>query len=201
MRRVPTQARSKKRLEAILDAAAHAFGTSGFEAVAMEAVAEAAGTSIGSVYAFFPNKLALFEAIAARTRERSSAAFDDVVAAAAAGRPWDAILDLAVDAFARLHFDPMFRAIWMNMHLYSVFAKADAELHRSFVDRTELLLAADAPRLRAPKRRIVASMVVHALSGLLYVAARSKGDRGAEIVAETKVMLRRYLEPYAPPSR
>jgi AcrR family transcriptional regulator len=195
---VPTQARSKKRLEAILDAAAHAFATSGFDAVAMEAVAEAADTSIGSVYAFFPNKLALFEAIAARTREQSNAAFDDVVTAAASGRSWAEIVDLAVDAFARLQSDPTFRAIWMNMHLYSVFAKADADLHRSFVDRTEVLLAAHAPRLRAPKRRLVATMVVHALSGLLSVAARSKGERGAEIVAETKVMLRRYLEPYAP---
>ena len=56
-RRVPVQERSKKRLEAILEAAARLFAGSGYEQTTMEGIAEAAGTSIGSVYQFFPNKL------------------------------------------------------------------------------------------------------------------------------------------------
>src|SRR5690348_8081555 len=78
-RRVPTQERSRKRYEQILDAAAKVFGDIGYEAATTEAIAREAETSIGSLYQFFPNKQALFDAIAARHIEKSRAAFDHLM--------------------------------------------------------------------------------------------------------------------------
>ena len=201
LRRVPTQERSKKRLEDILDAAALELATEGFDAATMEGVAARAGTSIGSVYTFFPNKLSLFQALGARTLERSEAAFERSVGSAAPDRPWTQVLDDAIDAFAAFQSDPTFRAVWMNMQLYGVFAKADAGLHKSFVARTEALIGRQAPHVPPAKRRLVATMAVHAISALLYVAARSKPEVGREMVAETRLMVRRYLEVYATPPR
>src|SRR5882672_9002926 len=77
-RRVPSQERSRKRALRILDAAARVFGTVGYEAATTEAIAKAAGTSIGSLYQFFPNKHALFDAIANRHLERARALFDEL---------------------------------------------------------------------------------------------------------------------------
>ena len=78
------QARSKERAERILDAAAHVFAEAGFDAATTEAIAERAETSIGSVYQFFPNKDALFDAIASRYFERSRALFERLMAEASA---------------------------------------------------------------------------------------------------------------------
>jgi AcrR family transcriptional regulator len=197
LRRVPTQERSKKRLETILDAAADEFAAVGFEAGTMDAVAARAETSIGSVYTFFPNKLALFEALAERTLRRSDATFERIVTSAPPDRHWTDILDDAIGAFAAFQADPTFRAIWMNMQLYGVYAKADAGLHKSFVARTEALVARHARDVPPAKRRLIAAMVVHAVSALLYVAARSKPEEGRAMVEETRLMLRRYLEVYA----
>jgi AcrR family transcriptional regulator len=196
-RRTPAQARSKRRVEAILDAAAIEFEKNGFEAATTEAIAERASTSIGSVYAFFPNKLAIFEALAARCLAMSRAAYDRLTTDEAMKQPWARLLDTAIDGFAAFQTDPGFRAVWRNLQLYGVFAKADAELHRGFVSRTEKILGAKAPGLPRGERRLVATMMVQAISALLFVASRHEPAFARRMVAETKKMMRAYVAPYA----
>jgi AcrR family transcriptional regulator len=73
MRKQPRQARSRATIDAILQAAAHILGRRGWDGLTTNAAAEAAGVSIGSLYQYFPNKLALVEAV----RQRH---FDEVLA-------------------------------------------------------------------------------------------------------------------------
>ncbi|MFZ0552556.1 MAG: TetR/AcrR family transcriptional regulator [Steroidobacteraceae bacterium] len=73
MRKEPRQARSRATIEAILQAAAHILGQRGWEGLTTNEVAAVAGVSIGSLYQYFPHKLALVEAV----RQRH---FDDVLA-------------------------------------------------------------------------------------------------------------------------
>ena len=61
-------------MEAILEAAARILDRQGWGRFTTNAVAEVAGVSIGSLYQYFPNKLALVEAILRRH-------FDDVLSA------------------------------------------------------------------------------------------------------------------------
>jgi AcrR family transcriptional regulator len=63
MRKEPRQARSRATTRAILDAAAHILGERGWAGITTNAVADMAGVSIGSLYQYFPNKLALVEAV------------------------------------------------------------------------------------------------------------------------------------------
>ncbi len=65
-RKTPQQSRSQATVDAILDAAAHLFCESGFDTATTNAIAERAGVSIGSCYQYFPNKLALLEALRER---------------------------------------------------------------------------------------------------------------------------------------
>src|SRR5690242_20024053 len=78
-RRVPTQDRSRLRLERILDAAAEVFSEVGIDAATTESIAARAGTSIGSLYQFFPNKRAVFYAIVARYGERVRGLIDAAI--------------------------------------------------------------------------------------------------------------------------
>jgi AcrR family transcriptional regulator len=66
MRKAPQQARSRFTIDAILDAAAHILGERGWAGLTTNRVAEAAGASIGSLYQYFPNKMALIEAVRRR---------------------------------------------------------------------------------------------------------------------------------------
>jgi len=55
-RKQPVQARSKKTVEIILDAAARVFAEKGFSGGTTNHIALRAGVSIGSLYQYFPNK-------------------------------------------------------------------------------------------------------------------------------------------------
>ena len=63
LRRQPQQQRSKDRVEAILLAAAEVFDEIGVEAATTHLIAARAGTAIGSLYQFFPDKAAIFHAM------------------------------------------------------------------------------------------------------------------------------------------
>jgi len=195
VRRVPTQERSRRRFEAILDAAAEVFAETGFDAATMEQIAERADTSVGSIYQFFPNKLALFRAVAERVIETSGETFQDVFAGAA-GLHWSELLDRAVDAFARLYeVDAAFRAVWKNFQLYGEYAEADQAAVDEMVEQVSGLVGVWAPEMGGARRRTVAAMLVNGIGIMLLVAMRESKAGRRRLLEETKLMMRRYLEP------
>jgi AcrR family transcriptional regulator len=70
LRNEPVQARSTARLTALLDAAAAIVDEIGFERLTTAMVAERAGASIGTVYRYFPDRIALLQALGARNLDR-----------------------------------------------------------------------------------------------------------------------------------
>ena len=197
-RRVPTQDRSRQRVERILDAAAEIFADIGYDAATTDAIAVRAGTSIGSLYQFFPNKQALYNAIADRHLSRARVVFEALMTPDALERPWQEILDASVDAFSAFdRTDKDFRAVWINWHLSGEFLVAGQALNREFAMRAEAVLAKQARSLSPARRALVATVLVEVTSAMLFLAARRDRDAADKIVAETKLLLRRYLEPYA----
>ncbi|MCY7413368.1 MAG: TetR family transcriptional regulator [Salinibacterium sp.] len=70
LRNEPVQARSTARLAALLDGAASIIDQIGYERLTTAMVAERAGASIGTVYRYFPDRIALLQALGARNLER-----------------------------------------------------------------------------------------------------------------------------------
>jgi len=90
-RKRPQQRRSQATVDVILDAAVRLFCESGFASTSTNAIAELAGVSIGSLYQYFPNKLALLEAL----RERHIKGLWEAIGRAcdeACTLPWPAAL-------------------------------------------------------------------------------------------------------------
>ena len=71
LRNEPVQARSAARLAGLLDAAAAVIDEHGFERLTTAMVAERACASIGTVYRYFPDRIALLQALAERNLERT----------------------------------------------------------------------------------------------------------------------------------
>lgn len=70
MRKNAKQARAKQTVEAILEATTQLLESSDLDQISTNHVAERAGVSIGTLYQYFPNKTAIFLAIAERDIER-----------------------------------------------------------------------------------------------------------------------------------
>lgn len=65
-RKSPRQARSRATVEALVEAAARVLSDEGWIGFTANKVAERAGFGVGSLYQYFPNKLALLEAVRER---------------------------------------------------------------------------------------------------------------------------------------
>lgn len=73
-RKRPRQARSKATVDSILEATSRVLVKHGFDRLSTNAVAAAAGVSIGSLYQYFPNKESLVSALIDRHMEEMNAA-------------------------------------------------------------------------------------------------------------------------------
>lgn len=98
IRNEPVQARSTARLAALLDAAAQVVHEIGYERLTTAMVAERAGASIGTVYRYFPDRIAVLQSLAARNAERMT---DRVLAELRSERhqDWDSALSAALGLF------------------------------------------------------------------------------------------------------
>jgi AcrR family transcriptional regulator len=78
-RKRPRQERSRATVDTILGAVARVLVQHGFDGLTTNAVAEAAGVSIGSLYQYFPNKEALVAALVERhIEDRKNATFAEL---------------------------------------------------------------------------------------------------------------------------
>ncbi|MFM6968553.1 MAG: TetR family transcriptional regulator [Microbacteriaceae bacterium] len=98
----PVQARSNKRLTAILDAAATLIQQKGYEELTTAAVAHEAGASIGTVYRYFLDRVDLLKALATRNFERTTTRFFDELRSAKPKSPSEAI-DIVFDLYVDLY--------------------------------------------------------------------------------------------------
>jgi len=111
VRTEPIQQRSTARLSGLLDAAAAVVDEVGFDRITTAMIAERAGASIGTVYRYYPDRVAVLQAL----HERAVLRFRQRVAEELEiGEPaswWDAV-DCAVTAFVALYrSEPGFRIL------------------------------------------------------------------------------------------
>lgn len=78
-RKVPQQARSRALVEAILEAAIRILEEDGAARFTTKRVADRAGVSVGSLYQYFPNKLALLRELQAREEHDTLSAIETLL--------------------------------------------------------------------------------------------------------------------------
>ncbi|MFB2597318.1 TetR/AcrR family transcriptional regulator [Herbiconiux sp. P17] len=102
VRNEPVQARSSERIGALLDAASAVVAEVGIERLTTAMVAERAGASIGTVYRYFPDRIAVLSAMSLRGFERflrlGVENLERVQPTTVAG-----VLDSLIDASIQLH--------------------------------------------------------------------------------------------------
>lgn len=145
LRNEPMQARSAARLTALLDATAAIIDEIGYERLTTAMVAERAGASIGTVYRYFPDRIALLQALGVRNFERVS----DRVAHAVADSQhtdWKGALAAGYEVLAGAFLtEPGFRSLRMGDQLDLRPAGQEPRYKTVIADRmlTELLVRFD----------------------------------------------------------
>ena len=196
VRRIPTQRRSQERLARIAQAAGELCAELGADAVTMEGIAARAGTSIGSLYQFFPNRDALLAAVA----ERYVADLDALLAAGElpdAALPLEQLVDAVLAPFEAFHErHPGYFAILFAPQGTAALASLRGRLRERLVARVDALLAARAPDLPAQRRRRLAHTTVEAARALFqYIETGIPARERPAMRGELRALLVGYLAP------
>lgn len=193
LRHVPTQARSRRRLAAVLDAAETVLAVEGTASFTTKRIAEAAGIPVGSVYRYFADKEAIAEALAMRFWSEFAAR----VAAVAEADERDPLADPGAAVLETLaagfRARPAFLALWYG-GLRSVRVREATRPIRSAIGESmKRILAVHWPAADAATRDAVARMLVIAGDGLLREAFRASPQGDPEVLAESHAMLGAYI--------
>ncbi|HEX7866405.1 MAG TPA: TetR/AcrR family transcriptional regulator [Variovorax sp.] len=194
MRKAPTQQRSRVTVDVIVEAATRVLARRGWARFTTNEIAAVAGVSVGSLYQYFPDKLAIAEAI----RERH---LDEVlVALSGSGEgdnqavPLDQRVERFVDGVIAAHsIDQALHHVLVDevpLAARSSYPEFEAEYQR----RYRALVASSANAGRAAhdddsnEDETAARMLSSAVEGVVHAAAR-RGDLGLPALRSELVRL------------
>ena len=196
-RRKPSQERSRDRVERILDATAALLIDTAADKITTAAIAETAGVPIGSVYQYFPNKLAILAELARRVMEEVDAKTASLIAADFGVLPWDQAIDRAIDATMEGYAEqPGYLQLLLSIRPTPEFRAITDESNQ----RVAAMLAFH-PALQSliPSDRIelVTRAAIQAANSLQdWALSEDDALRRNRIISEMKTLLKGYLAVY-----
>ncbi|QUY44154.1 TetR/AcrR family transcriptional regulator [Acaryochloris marina] len=199
MHRQPKQARSRERVNKILDVAEEMFIAEGCNAVTTNAIAAKAEVPIGSLYQFFPDKAAIVQALAARytaLHSQKILAMGPEIALL----PFSDVLALVVDTNDQFFADyPGYQAIYMQMQatvpeLAAIEEAADVEI----IDATADFLSQHFPGLDTDHYQVIAMVIVKSIGTFLWLSRSQPPDCRQRLLDETKRLVQSYALSYWP---
>ncbi|WP_211178620.1 TetR/AcrR family transcriptional regulator [Brasilonema octagenarum] len=197
MRRQPKQKRSQERVDRILDAAAEVFDEVGYEAATTHAIAQSANTAIGSLYQFFPDKLAIFHALELRHVERVHAVWAKLDQPEIIQLPFERFIRTLRATFQQLFEQPTSRMVFVQyFSSQAIFQSIDDSFTEEAINFTAKLLQARNPALSTEQCHLLGEVCTHAFNTLLLHALRSNETHRQQIFEQIEALLIAYLRPH-----
>lgn len=198
-RHLPQQARSRQRVNQILDAAAQIFEEVGYEAASTEAIATRAKTSIGSLYRFFLDKSAILCALAERYAEEMRQLFIAQMNSSTVHYPLAIVLSNTVDAFDKFYTNqPGCRVIMLQSRISADLQAVNQRADREIVAQLDTFFALRQPEMEPARRRLAALVSIEIAGALQMLSLAQDDELRRQIVMETKQVLTSYLQPLFP---
>jgi len=190
VRRAPRQDRATKRVEAFLGAAEALFAEQGYEGTTMTAVAERAGSSIGALYSYFPDKVALARAVAQKYADALAAywtpQFEQLTGASA-----KKFADNFLDSF--LEFTAKQPAYW-QLQAAPIRFRRDPATRHAFRVVLQKALQRCAPQLNDARAYLCANTVLQITKGMVTLYVDSAPADRPRVITEFKTVLSLYLK-------
>ena len=195
LRRQPQQKRSQKRVDKILDAAAVVFDEVGFEAATTHAIAAKADTAVGSLYQFFPDKLAIFHALELRHVDRVHVVWERLFRPEIIQLPFANFIHTITVQFKELFEQPTSRIVFIQFFTSpTIFKNIDDSFTQEAIQFQAKLLQARNPALTSRRSHLLAEICVHGINTLILLALRSEKAHRQEIFIEIEALLQAYLK-------
>lgn len=198
LRRQPKQQRGKERVEKILDAAAAVFDEVGYGEATTHLIAAKAGTAIGSLYQFFPDKAAIFNAMELRHADRVKAMWAQAIGPETIELPLRDMIRALVAAVAELFEEAVSRVVFVQFFIgREIFQSIDESMTQEAIDFMASLLQQRNPSLGKAQCSLLAEVCVHSSNAVILSALRNPDlQHRQQLVQQIEDLLVSYLEPY-----
>ncbi|MEZ2250664.1 TetR/AcrR family transcriptional regulator [Microcoleus sp.] len=197
--RIPQQARSWERFHSILDAAAELFVEIGYESVTTDEIAARANTSVGGLYRFFPDKLAIFHALLDRYLNQLRELSATLHTEEAMQVTLDVYVNQLVDGFDQfVSANPGFRPVFLQSRLISTTIAMSAAFYQELAQQFTVYFATRNPALEQSHRELIATISVEVACTLDILAVSRDRTFQHQVLTETKKLLIAYLGQYFP---
>jgi AcrR family transcriptional regulator len=201
-RRQPKQKRGQQRVEKILLAAAEVFAEVGYMAATTQQIADRANTAIGSIYQFFPDKLAIFHALEVEYLEQVED-FNRDFFANDSYRPLTSVIDDLIDRCVHYLERPILRCIHLQFlqppvpGLFVLLTNEASDRYNqlSLTQNAEFCRKRN-PALGQAQSELVSEVAHNIYSSMFTSIFRNPPDRRLALYGELKNALYGYLNPY-----
>ena len=199
LRRQPKQQRGKERVEKILDAAAAVFDEVGYEAATTHLVAAKAGTAIGSLYQFFPDKAAIFNAMELRHIERVKLMWAQANTPDIVQLPLRQMIHAIATAVAELFEQPVSRVVFVQFYTArQIFQSIDESMTQEAINFMTSLLTQRNSALSKAHCSLLAEVCVHSSNAVMLAALRNPDPQHRQqLTSQIEELLVSYLAPHA----
>lgn len=198
LRRQPKQQRGKERVEKILNAAAAVFDEIGYEAATTHLIAARAGTAIGSLYQFFPDKAAIFLAMELRHAERVKALWDQANGSEITKLPLRQMMRALVQSIVALFEEPISRVVFIQFYVSrQIFQSIDDSMTQEAISFLANILKQRNSALDEAHCDLLAEVCVHSSNAVTLAALRNPDQVYRQrLTQEIENLLMSYLEPH-----
>jgi AcrR family transcriptional regulator len=193
LRRRPQQARSRARVQRLLEAADRVLATEGYAALTVRRLAEEAEVPVGTIYQFFTDKGAVVDALA-RSYIGEFDAMIELLVADAESRQWDDVVDTVIDAAIEMYRSrPGYLAIWIGRHLSPELQQADEANNAAIAAGLRRIVVAQHGLADDEDLARACQVAVQTTDALLQLAFRLDPAGDAAILVEARRLQRLYL--------
>ncbi len=198
LRREPKQKRGRDRVDKILTAAAEVFAEVGYATATTQQIAERAHTAVGSIYQFFPDKLAIFHALEAQHMQQIETVNAELVTKDLR-RPLAELISEMVDVHAKYFEHPIPRIVYLQFFLSplpGLFVLFDENYDWLLINQFADLCQHRNPKLDRATSQLIAEVFHRTYNGLLLAALKSDLHHRQQLYNQLKELLCAYLNPY-----
>jgi AcrR family transcriptional regulator len=196
LRRLPSQQRSRQRVERILDAAGDLVAERGYEATTTSLIARRARVSPGSFYQFFADKRAAVKALSARNLAIFAERLDAHVVAGQFAHWWDAV-EAAFDIYVDLcRHHPGFRAVRFGDIVDTHLLDPEQDNDSVVAGRIAAMLTARFDVVDTPSFRLALLTTIKVADALIRFAFTRDPRGDEEVLTQARTILRAHLESY-----
>jgi len=196
-RAIPSQSRSQQTVDLILETAAALFVEQGYENTTTNVIAERAGISIGTLYRYFPDKVAVLNSLATQYYNQMGSLFDKLMVEDMKYLPPALFIDRLLDPILELHcshrvYAHILLGSDVSTDIASVSCGSESEINAHIAEFFHLI----APQVAEDQARMAAIVCKASLKALIaLLGGFDDPTYQQQVINEFKKMLLAYLKP------